>query len=109
MHVTPPSAKHEIWRKGQYCSARLLRHPTPNRERCLGNLGYQEFGNICQKLGVLKKRGDLTSPYASSKHQSCRTVLPPPPNDGAKGEKSAYLSGNSTPSANCLGWRGVVL
>src|SRR5206468_3210331 len=30
---------------------------------------------------------------------------PPPPNDGAEGEKSAYLSGNSTPSANCLGGR----
>src|SRR5205823_14003409 len=34
-----------------------------------------------------------------------REIRPPPPNDGAKGEKSAYLSGNSTPSANCLGWR----
>src|SRR5260370_28266319 len=30
---------------------------------------------------------------------------PSPPNDGAKGEKSAYLSGNPTPSANCLCWR----
>src|SRR5260370_40400792 len=34
-----------------------------------------------------------------------REIRPPPPDDGAKGEKSAYLSGNSTPSANCLGWR----
>src|SRR5439155_26887555 len=34
-----------------------------------------------------------------------RGFHPSPPNDGAKGEKSAYLSGNPTPSANCLCWR----
>src|SRR5260370_2585416 len=30
---------------------------------------------------------------------------PSPPSDGEKREKSAYLSGNPTPSANCLCWR----
>src|SRR5439155_18693085 len=34
-----------------------------------------------------------------------RGFHPSPPSDGAKGEKSAYLSGNPTPSANCLCWR----
>jgi hypothetical protein len=34
---------------------------------------------------------------------------PPPPNDGSKTPEPAFFSGNSTPSANCLGWRrGVV-
>src|SRR5947209_18541181 len=30
---------------------------------------------------------------------------PLPPNGGSKGQESVFSSGNSTPPANCLGWR----
>jgi hypothetical protein len=60
----------------QYCSARLLRHPTPIRGRGLGNLANQEFGYIYPNMGDLQKRRRFSSSYPPWKHQLCRTVLP---------------------------------
>ena len=54
--------------------------------------------------GGTSDRRTTTAPRHQNLHFS-REIRPSPPNDGAKGEKSAYLSGNSTPSANCLGGR----
>ena len=59
----PPPAK-DNWHEGQYCSARLLRHPTPVTERCLGSLDNQDSGNICLGLGDLQKRRRFAIPFA---------------------------------------------
>src|SRR5260370_26602108 len=73
----------------------------------IGNVHFRGCGKVAKRHGSKSPpigwhfrpedpHRQMTAPRHQNLHFS-REIRPPPPNDGAKGEKSAYLSGNSTP------------
>src|SRR5207248_1324560 len=86
----------------------LKHHITPFGRETLGHFRrgskHDESGSSPARRPLRRMMGEAAKDLPFS-----RRFDPLPPNDGPNGEKSAYLSGNSTLSANCLSWRRGVL